>query len=367
MKLVFASLFALLTLAALAQPVKNPLKVGVAGMTHGHVHWVLRQAKAGDIEVVGVSEANKELAERLLTQYGLPLSLWHPTLDQLLANTKPEAVTAFGNIYDHLMVVEKCAPLGIHVMVEKPLAVSLEHAKKMKTLADRHTILLLTNYETTWYATTQNTLEKASAGELGQLRKVMVNDGHQGPEEIGVGKEFLEWLIDPALNGAGALTDFGCYGANLLTHLMNNQRPATVTAVTQTNKPDKYPKVDDEATIVITYPGTQGIIQASWNWTYGRKDMEVFGTKGYVRTIDGSKMNVRMEEKKPETLMTLEQVKTPYHDPFAFFRAVVRKETELDATVQGRLSSLENNMIVMEILDAAMRSAREGKSINLSK
>ena len=76
--------------------------------------------------------------------------------------------------------------------------------------------------------------------------------------------EFLRWLTDPVLNGGGALTDFGCYGANLFTWLMGNVRPLSVSAVTQTFKPDVYPRVDDEATIVVTWPAAVGIIQA-WN------------------------------------------------------------------------------------------------------
>ena len=92
--------------------------------------------------------------------------------------------------------------------------------------------------------------------------------------------EFLSWLTDPEKNGAGALFDFGCYGANLMTWLMNNQRPTSVTAVTQTIKPNIYKQVDDEATIIMEYPSAQAIIQASWNWPYSRKDMEIYGKTG---------------------------------------------------------------------------------------
>jgi len=49
------------------------------------------------------------------------------------------------------------------------------------------------------------------------------------------------------------LTDFGCYGANLMTWFNNGERPISVTAITQTIKPDIYPDVDDEATILLTY------------------------------------------------------------------------------------------------------------------
>ena len=55
----------------------------------------------------------------------------------------------------------------------------------------------------------------------------MVHDGHQGPKEIGVPPEFLNWLTDPAQNGAGALYDFGCYGVDLMTWLMHGETPLT--------------------------------------------------------------------------------------------------------------------------------------------
>ena len=87
---------------------------------------------------------------------------------------------------------------------------------------------------------------------------------------------------DPVLNGGGALMDFGCYGADLITWLMDGQRPTSVTAVTQQLKPEVYPRVDDDATIILSYPHTQGVIQASWNWPIGRKDMDIYGVTGQV-------------------------------------------------------------------------------------
>jgi len=130
-------------------------------------------------------------------------------------------------------------------------------------------------------------------GALGAVRKVVVHDGHYGPKEIGVEPEFLAWLTDPKLNGGGALFDFGCYGADLMTWLMDGQRPQTVTAVTKQIKPEIYPRVDDEATIVLTYPKAQAIVQASWNWPFSRKDMEVYGQTGYVITVKNDLIRVR--------------------------------------------------------------------------
>jgi predicted dehydrogenase len=242
-------------------------------------------------------------------------------------------------------------------MVEKPLAVSLNDAREMQRLAKQHGIALLTNYETTWYGSNLDALKKLET--FGAIHKVVVHDGHQGPKEIGVNQEFLEWLTDPVRNGGGALTDFGCYGANLMTWLMKGERPTSVFAVTRHYKPEIYPKVDDDATIIVNYRNAQAIIQASWNWPFSRKDMEIYAEKGYV-IADRQNLKYRANEKEPEAVMTASALPKPYHDPFAYLAAVVRKEI---AVQPEDLSSLENNIIVMEILEAAKQSALSGKEI----
>jgi predicted dehydrogenase len=358
--LLFFLLITVLSETVRAQT-KKPFRIGVAGLTHTHVHWILERADDGDIEIVGIAEANADLARRFLEQHNLPLSLVYPTLQEMIAKTKPEAVAAFGSIYEHLEVMKACAPKGIHVMVEKPLAVSLGHANEMAALARKYNVHLVTNYETTWYAS--NHASKKMLSEMGDIRKVVVHDGHQGPIEIGCNQEFLEWLTDPKLNGGGAITDFGCYGANLTTWLMNGVRPETVFAVTQQIKPHLYPKVDDEATIVLTYPKAQAIIQASWNWPYNRKDMEVYTERGYI-IADRNGMKVKAAAESVEKTEVAPPLASPVHDPFAYFAALVRGEIKANPS---DLSALENNLIVMEILDAAKTSAREGKVVKLKK
>lgn len=363
MKLV-AALFILTQLCAYAQSpqTSKPLRVGIAGMTHGHVHGILRAVKEGRIELAGIAEPNRDLAQRLMNQYGISPSLLYPDLQQMVTATKPEAVAAFGSIYEHLAVVRVCAPKKIHVMVEKPLAVSLEHARQMETLARENNIHLLTNYETTWYGSNHLAYKMLFDNkQFGDIVKVVVHDGHQGPKEIGVNKEFLEWLTDPKQNGAGALMDFGCYGADLITWLMKGERPVAVSAITQQIKPEVYPKVDDEATIIVTYPKAQGIIQASWNWPYSRKDMEVYGKSGYI-IANKDEIRYMTEPAKGEQQQRVPFRDAPYNDPFLFLTAVVRNKIKVN---DKDLSSLAVNMVAMEILEAARESAASGKVVYL--
>ncbi|MCB0372640.1 MAG: Gfo/Idh/MocA family oxidoreductase [Muricauda sp.] len=343
----------------------KPLKIGVAGLTHTHVHWILGREDVGDIKIVGIAEPNRELAQRYAEQHGFSMDLVYDSLEEMIAATQPEAVTAFGTIYDHLEVVQTCAPKGIHVMVEKPLAVSMEHAQKMKALAQKHNIHLLTNYETTWYPTNHRAKELLDNGKIGELRKIIVRDGHRGPVKIGVNQEFLEWLQDPVLNGGGAITDFGCYGANLMTWLKKGKKPNTVTAVTQQLQAENNPKVDDDATIILTYDDCQAILEPSWNWPIGRKDMELYGLTGAIYADNRNTLRVRIAEGYDgfqEETATLEERVAPYNDPFSLFAAVIRGTVTLSP---DDLSALENNMTVVEILDAARRSAKSGKTIHL--
>jgi len=339
----------------------EPLKVGVIGLVHTHVHWVLGREKFGDIEIVGIVEPNRQLAEAYSKQHGYAMDIVYNTMEEMISAVKPEAVFAFNTIYDHLKVVEYCAPKGIHIMVEKPLAVNLEHAEKMIALAKKHNVHLMTNYETSWYASNYKAFDLVNNEQkIGGIRRLVFNTGHPGPIEIGCNKEFLEWLTDPELNGGGALTDFGCYGANLATWFMKGETPLTVSCVTQQIKPDLYPKVEDEATLILTYPESQVNIQASWNWSHNRKDMTVYGKTGYVICKNGEDMEVLVNEKDGPKSFKAKPLTRGLHDPFAFFTKVIKENYEMDAFGP---SSIGNNLIVMQILEAAKHSSKTGKTV----
>jgi len=343
-----------------AETAKAPLRVAIAGLVHGHAEGFFQNsAHRQDIQIVGIAEPDQQLASKYATQFGLDRKLLFTDLDDMLQKTHPQAVLAYTNTYDHRRVVEICARRGIHVMMEKPLAVSTEDAHAIERAAQQGKIHVLVNYETTWYRSNHAAFDLVYEKALGDVRKIVVHDGHSGPKEIGVGPEFLTWLTDSKLNGGGALFDFGCYGADLATWLMDGQRPQTVTAVTQQIKPEIYPRVDDEATIVLTYPKAQVIVQASWNWPFDRKDLEVYGQTGYVITERRDEIRVRRKGEE-EKRIAAKPIAVPYDDSLSFLRAVI-----LDGVATDGPSSLQTNVIVTEILDAARRSASSGSTIRL--
>jgi glucose-fructose oxidoreductase len=341
----------------------GPLRVVIAGLVHGHAEGFLSVAgKRTDIEIVGVSEPDRALFDQYAKKYGLDPKVYHADLDEMLTATKPQAVLAYTTTFDHRKVVEVSAKHHVAVMMEKPLAVSAEDAHAIANIAAEAKIPVLVNYFTTWEPSRHGAYGITHGGSIGEVRKMVAHDGHMGPKEIGVGPEFLGWLTDPKLNGAGALYDFGCYGVDFMTWVMDGQRPLTVTAVTQHIKPDVYPKVEDEATIILTYPKAQGIVQASWNWPFGRSDVEVYGNKGEVITGGRDSMVVRKLGESQGQQVKAPALVAPEDDELRYLRAVVMEKLKPSGP-----GSLEINVVVAEVMDAARESAKSGKTVRMEK
>lgn len=335
------------------------LQVGVVGLSHDHAHSIMNQFKKGEVTIVGIVEQDTKLIDRYVKRYQLGKSLFYNSIESMLAKVKPDAVLAYNAISDHLAVVEACAPRKIHVMVEKPLATTVRDAERIADLAKQHNIHVLTNYETTWYPSNQQVQAMVQNNAIGSIRKMIVHDGHQGPKEIGCSEEFLSWLTDPVKNGGGALTDFGCYGANLMTWLMDGKIPVSVTAVTKQIKPEIYPKVDDDATILVEYADATGIIEASWNWPFGIKDMEVFGTTGYLHAQDPG----TLRQRKTDVYENVSLTQPTYSSNLVYLADVLAGKVKPEKD----LSSLSNNVTVVRILEAARQSAKDGKRVLLKQ
>lgn len=369
MKKLFALVLVLFGTSAFAAPA-SPIKVGIVGLVHDHVSGFFgggALAPAGgilsrpDVEVVGIVEPDQKLFDRYAQRYHLAPSLHFASIAAMVASAHPQAALVFTAPSEHRRVVEQCAALGVNVMMEKPLAFSYADALAIKRAAEKGRIHVLVDYETSWYASNTEAYQLVEQGALGPIVKTVIRDGHQGPQKIGVGPEFLALLIDPKQDGDGALTDFGCYGPDLMTWLMHGEAPLSVTAVTQHLQPALYPDVDDDAEIVLKYKSAMAIVEGSWNWPFALKQMDVYGSKGYAKALGPEQIEVRKEGQAAGGVMQGQPLKPPYDDPLHVLEAVLSGQIEEGDS----LSSLKTNMTVTEILDAARQSAQSGKTIML--
>ena len=346
-------------LTILGQETNAPVRIAVVGLAHVHaMTFIPRMYGRPDIQLVGIVESNRDIALRYQAKFKLDPSLFYSSLDALRARTNVQTVFCFAATSDHLSVVKDCAERKIDVMVEKPMARNAEEARAMEAAAEKAGIKLAVDYETTWYSANQEAYTRLHRHEIGDLRKVFIRDGIRGPVEIQCPLEFLEWETDT--NGGGALMDFACYGANVMTWLMDGERPTSVIAVTQHWKPEIYPRVEDEATVLLIYPKARAVLEATWNGPFDRKDMELYGQTGYLLVPKGDVLRMRTAgaEEAPVNVAPLPGSET---DPLSYLAAMER-----GLEPEGR-SSAKLNVTVMEILDAAKESARTGKRIDLPR
>ncbi len=362
-RIFLLGLLATLPCTLFAQTQPAPLRVAVIGLVHGHVEGFLSSLpQHKNVELVGIADPDPALAAKYARQFSLPQTLFFTNADEMIDARHPQALLVYTSVAGHRQAIQTAARHGISVMVEKPLTISLADALAIRKTAREHHIHVLVNYVTTWYASNHAAYDEAQSGRLGEIRRILAYDGHQGPKEIGVGPEFLSWLTDPAQNGAGALYDFGCYGADLTTWLMHGEAPLTVTAVVNHDKPQIYPNVDDDATIVLAYPHAQAVLQASWNWPFSRTDLEVYGATGFALTEGADKLRLRKQHDGDETI-TAPALTPPQDNSLDYLAAVLNGQIES----RGDLTALDTNVVVMQILDAARESARTGKAIRLEK
>jgi glucose-fructose oxidoreductase len=362
----WTSVFALLICSLVPLPSRaadTSVRVAIVGLVHGHVRGFLRDLpKNPDARLIAIVEPDTALAAQYRKQYNLDPALFHTDLEEMLKTDRPDAVLVYTTIRDHRHVIEAAAKYGVSSMVEKPLCTTMDDALAIRSAARAHHVQVLVNYETTWYSSNAEAVRLADSGKLGDIRKIVVHDGHEGPAEIGVGPEWLPWLTDPAQNGAGALFDFGCYGADLVSVLMHGVAPLSVTAVSQTDKPGLYPRVEDDSTVILRYPKTQAVLMPSWNWSFARKDMEIYGVGGTAVTVGPTGLRTRFKGEKEETSTTTSPLPDSRSNSLGYLAAVLHGHID----PAGDLSSLETNMLVMQILDAARTSAATGRTVTLT-
>jgi predicted dehydrogenase len=338
-------------------------RVAIIGLDHDHV-WELLQyiAKEPQAELVAIADTHPELVQKAKSLVPATVKFFSGYIE-MLDETKPDAVFVTTENDKHLEILRECAKRHINYSTEKPMALNAADALTMEQLAETAGIKMMVNYWNAWTASTQELVRRVQSGEIGPIKKIVVQYGHEGPKEIGVSKEFANWLYDPDKNGGGAIMDFGCYGAEMA--LLLRGRPMRVYATARKLKADQHNRVDDDATILLDYPDATAVIEPSWDWPYNMDRTYAFGSKGgLLSTREDLLEKLASEDKEPATVdgnrLTLAPVPHEKTNPVAYLIYSIRNNKPIDPPLSGKM-----NVEVMEILDAARESVRTGTAQNL--
>ncbi len=336
-------------------------KIAVVSLLHAHVWSHLEIMLKGDkVKLAGVAEMVPELVER--ARRTVPESQIYSDWKKMIDQSKPDIVWAFTPTNEHVDVVEYCAPRGIHVIVEKPLAATYKEALRIRDLARKHQTLVMTNYGSTWQASQYAAKAAIDSGAIGQVWRLRAVQGHGGPGDPKT-SSFVAWLADPVKNGGGALIDFGCYLVNWSLWLKG--RPETVYASANHLKPELYPKVEDNATIILNFKDGVAILEATWDMPPAPRSLsEIYGTKGsivggQVRRA-GASPSGGARGAQPGENLNVEPLPPERSEPIAYMVDRIRNRRPLDGP-----SALDLNVSVQEVLEAAKMSIEAGRAIPL--
>jgi len=343
----------LLTLPLAAQS----YKMAVIGLVHSHVWGHLPGiAKSPDVKLVGVYETNPDLVAEAKKVVG-PDVRFYSDYKKLLDEQKPDLIWSFVPNNQHLEIVQACAPRGVHVIFEKPLAATYKEALEVKKLAQAHHIKVMTNYQMAWWGANYTAKAQADAGAVGQVWRLHGIVGHGGPGATGTrSKYFFEWLTDPVKNGAGALMDFGCY--NALWSLWYLGRPETVYAQVNQLRPETFPKVEDNSDMILHYKNSVGIYEGSWDLPTSYQDLEIFGRQGSLYMKNG-KVELRQGRGEAKDV-AIEALPPERSEPVAYMVNALRNQKEIEG-----LTALDINVGVAEIIEAAKQSMKSGRAVPL--
>jgi predicted dehydrogenase len=290
---------------------------------------------------------------------------------EMLRREKLDIVLVTSENAQHPDVVEACAAAGVHVCVEKPMAMSLADGLRMARACQAAGTTLLVNWPITWSGQSQAAKRLLDEGVIGRVLEVKWRSGHTGPlgpsvrhpgvkessEEMTGSERGATWW-HKAATGGGAMIDYCCYGGLVSRWYIGEQ--ATAALGMRANLDSPWGEADDNAVILVRYPSAIALIEGSWTtWNHGvATGPIVYGTEGtLVVDSKAADQSVRVERSDGQT--TLYQ---PDQLPAA--RDNVAKEMihhlETGEALHPTLQ-LPLNLEVMAILDAGIRAADSQK------
>lgn len=338
---------------------KLPLRIGVLGLTHDHIWYNLKELRGvRDATLIAVADPNQPLLDRAKQQFKCAT---YTDYAAMLDQEKLDAVYVYGDNATGVELAELAAAHGLHVMIEKPLAATLEGADGVLAAARNHKVRLMVSWPFAWWPQLQAAIALAQSGRIGKVWEVKYRAAHNGPREMGCSKYFYQWLYDPALNGAGALIDYCCYGAVLARVLLG--MPSRVTGIA-----GKFCKediqVEDNAVIVMTYPHGLAVAEASWSQIgyFNTYTPMIYGTKGtlMVEPRVGGKLWLATEKDPDGSIIKVPGQPSHLRHASAHFIHCLQTGEAFTPLTDLRLSR-----DAQEILEAGLISAEAGTQISL--
>jgi predicted dehydrogenase len=276
-------------------------RVAVIGFAHMHAGDQIRQILGNeDATLVGIWDTDPARRDGVADDLSVSTSVRYADLDNLIIDARPDIAVVCSTTGEHTELVELLAARGIHVILEKPFALTLFDADRMIAASDAAGTVLAVNWPLAWYPVHFTTQRLIAEGMIGEVTEVHYYDGNRGPlTHVHDKKERVDpdlaakqasWWYSPEFGG-GSLLDYLGYGSTIGTWFRDGEMPTRLTAIAWGSE---GLKVDEQSVVAASYRSGLSTFQTKWGtfsdpWTNQPAPgcgFVVVGTAGTITSRD---------------------------------------------------------------------------------
>jgi predicted dehydrogenase len=332
------------------------MKIGFAGAGYIiNIHAQAAQAQK-DVELTAVVEKFSDKAAALSQKFGIRNH--YETVEQMLKGGKVDALVIGTPNFLHAPQAISALRAGVHVMVEKPMAISARQSEKMMEAGAKSGAKLMVAH--CWRFDEDVLWLKKASKKLGRIvrTKGYGIHSHWGPSG---------WFTQRQLAGGGALADMGIHALDTARFLLGDPKPVSVYAKLGTY----YKKfdVDDTGLLLVEWEnGTVSYIESGW-WQPHMEGPEaatqLYGTKGFGQLFPTQMEIPNVREQKIEVVKSGFAFPREEHCPQSMYDAQMAYFVDCIRRNKTPVPGAAEGLINMKVVDAAYKSARSGKAVNI--
>ncbi|MFO0999920.1 MAG: Gfo/Idh/MocA family oxidoreductase [Planctomycetaceae bacterium] len=240
-------------------------------------------------QIVGVADIRLESAKDVAAMCNVPA---YDNVDRMVEELRPTAAIVCTPPSTHPDICCRLMAQGVHVLCEKPLAISTDEAIRMAETAQRYRVVFSMGSKFRFVADVQKAREIIESGILGDI--ILYENTFAGFCDMS-----KRWNSQPAISGGGVLIDNGTHSVDILRYLLGN---ITELQVVEGKRIQNLPVEDTALIFARTESGAMGNIDLSWSLNKVRADfISIYGSKGTL-SVGWKESKYKLAEQKEWTV-----------------------------------------------------------------
>lgn len=353
------------------------MKYRVAGISFEHMHMGDNLAMVmahPDCELVGICDRSLERMQRFISAHSIPGDQVFTDWQHCIERARPDFIVLCPSTGDHALWVQRLAPLGLPLLIEKPMAASLAEADAMIAICRQHDVRWAINWPLAWVAAHRTTMRLIDEGRIGPVKEVHYYDGNRGPLWHTAGKAEISaaevesekphsWFYKRQ-SGGGSRLDYLGYGVTLGTWFNGGQIPLEVTSVTY-NPPGL--EVDEHSITIARYERGLSKFETRWGtftdpWTHQPQPkcgFVIVGEQGTISSYD-YETHVRLQDAQhPAGLdLPVDPLLPPYENPIQYFVHCLTTGAPITGPLSPEISRIGQQIVEAALVEQKSPAAR---------